>query len=273
MGTLNCRKTVGGHRKFDLKDILEFASQSGLSGHGSLALEKESARAKDELEALLDAEDFGELSRRYRDAALGGQYRVTTELLMRAYTYGLSLATIGEEVIRPAMYEIGEMWRSGKIKVFEEHLASFATLQSLSELRQHTVRKEANRRSALVGCAEGESHEVASTLVRHLLESEGWTVIYLGPHTPLFSFADAVNKLRPDLVCISVTLIDNLERAARDYESLSRAAAGQGTRIVMGGAALQDPEVRARFPGAAYSLSLYDLLNILRQMYSGEPFE
>ncbi|HXG64252.1 MAG TPA: cobalamin-dependent protein [Blastocatellia bacterium] len=265
MGTLNCRKTVGGHRKFDLKDILEFASQSGLGAHGALVLEKEPARTYDEVDDLLARGDFAELSGRYRNAALGGQSEVTTELLARAYHHGLSLATIGDEIIKPAMHEIGEMWRSGKIRVFEEHLATFATLQSLLELHRSYVKKDCTGQSALVGCAEGESHEVASTLVRYLLEAEGWRVIHLGPHTPLFSFADAVNRFQPDMVCISVTLIANLERAAYDFEHLSRAASRHGTKIVMGGAALTDPEVRARFQGAFYAASLGDLRELLRQ--------
>jgi methanogenic corrinoid protein MtbC1 len=90
-------------------------------------------------------------------------------------------------------------------------------------------------------------------------------VIQLGEHTPLFSYAEAVNRFDADLACVSITMTDNIERAARDYEGLRRAAAKRGARIVMGGAALEDNEVRARFRGAFYAPTLQEFLGLISQ--------
>ena len=117
-----------------------------------------------------------------------------------------------------------------------------------------------------MGCSDGELHQVASAIIRYILEAEGWTVIYLGPYTPLFSFADAVVKFKPDLVAISSTMSADLERSARDYETLYRVAQKHGARIIIGGLAIEDAETRARFRGAVCARSLHDLLNCLRQL-------
>jgi MerR family transcriptional regulator, light-induced transcriptional regulator len=262
-GMVNCRKTVGGHRKFDLNSVLEFENRSGLVARAALA--ERAAEIDSEIEELLARPDFPELARRYRQAATAGKYHCVSELLIRAYLRGFSLAMISEEIIKPALREVGDMWRAGKIRVFEEHLATAATTQALSELHDIVEKKESQDRLALVGCPDGEIHHIAAEVVRYLLEGEGWTVIYLGPFTPIFTFTDAVNIIKPDLVCISATIADDLERTTRDYEHLRRAASKHQTKIVMGGLALNDEQARARFRGAYYASTVYDLMGFLQE--------
>jgi methanogenic corrinoid protein MtbC1 len=261
-GPLKCRKTVGGHRKFELKDILEFQSHCALSTKAAMAT-CELAGKDDELEELLAQSNFAALSDRYKTALLDGNQSYASSLLRRAYLGGVSLARIGDEIIRTAMQEIGEMWRAGKIGVLDEHMATFSTAQALAELRSITKKKHESGRLALVGCAEGELHHLASVLICYLLELEGLKVVHLGPHTPLFSFAEAVNRFKPSLLCISITMADNIERAARDYEGLRRAASKQRTRLVVGGAAMRNSDVRARFRGAHFGATLDDLLEMV----------
>ncbi|HEX8184187.1 MAG TPA: cobalamin-dependent protein [Blastocatellia bacterium] len=262
-GALRCRKTVGGHRKFELEDILEFQNHCGLGIKG-LAAEKGCAEVDDELEHLLAEPDLVGLAERFGQAVLSAHDSFPSSLLEQYHRRGLSLAIIGEEIIRPAMHQIGEMWRAGKISVLVEHLATMATIRALADLHSKIEKKQNVDRVALVGCSEGELHQLASSLVRSLLEIEGWEVTYLGQHTPLFSYAEAAAMLKPALVCISITMADNLERAARDYEGLRRAASKQGAKIVIGGAALKDEKVRARFRGAIYAATLHDLLTVVK---------
>ncbi len=260
-GMLRCRKTIGGHRKFELEDIIEFQNQCDLAKKE--AAENGKAECSGELKRLLNESDFAGLANRYKQAALAGQSVLVSFLLTQSNQHGFSLATIGEEIIRPAMREVGEMWRTGKIRVLDEHLATLSTIEALTDLHGQVVRNASPDRIAIVGCSEGELHQLASILVRDMLEAEGWKVVYLGSHTPLFSFAEAINSFKPQAVCISITMIDNLERAVRDYEALRRAALKHKTKIIIGGAALKNDEVRARFRGALYLESLHDLLRIV----------
>lgn len=264
-GTLKCRKTIGGHRKFDKEDVLEFQAHSGLVASAPAPAHAR-AEMDAEVAALIAQQNFPALSSLYMDSAVAGEERDITVLLNRLYLSGIPLVTIAEEVIKPAMWQIGEMWRTGRLQVYEEHLATFATLQALAELSRVLARKPSANRLALVGCSEDEFHLLASVIIRELLEIEGWRVISLGTHTPLFSFADAVSRFHPDLICISATMADNMERAARDYIGLYRAASKHGTRIVIGGTGFQGREVRDRFEGASYAANLYELLNLTREI-------
>ena len=260
-GMLRCRKTIGGHRKFELEDIMEFQNQCDLAK--TEAAEKGKAECSSELKRLLNESDFQGLANRYKQAALAGQSVLVLSLLSQSNQHGFSLATIGEEIIKPAMHEVGEMWRTGKIRVLDEHLATLSTIEALTDLHGQVAKNASPARIAIVGCSEGELHQLASILVRDMLEAEGWKVIYLGSHTPLFSFAEAINRFKPQIVCISITMMDNLERAVRDYEALRRTASKHETKIIIGGAALKNDEVRARFRGALYLESLHDFLRIV----------
>jgi MerR family transcriptional regulator, light-induced transcriptional regulator len=259
-GMLKCRKTVGGHRKFEHEAIDEFQN------HCPLAKKELDAAAENagggELKRLLDETDFDGLAELYKQAALAGESRHVACLLSQSTRHGLSLATIGEEIIKPAMHEIGRLWRTGKIGVLDERLATFSTIEALTDLQSSIAKKDNQDRRAIVGCSEGELHELASILVRNALDSDGWNVVYLGAHTPLFSFAEAINRFKPQVVCISITMVDNIERAARDYEALRRAAMKWKTKIILGGAALKD-DARGRFRGALYAETLHDLLREL----------
>jgi excisionase family DNA binding protein len=258
-GLLKCRKTLGGHRKFHFDDVIEFKSSCGL------ALTDETIAERDkELDDLMAGPDFTRLAERYKEASLAGQFGCASAMLKEAHRRGHTLATLGDQVISPAMSAIGEMWRAGKIGVLDEHTATFATVQALMQLQMPIPEAERSEKIALVGCAEGEFHHLAALIACNLLESEGWKSIYLGQHTPVFVFAEALVRLKAELACISITMTDNIERAARDYEGLRRAASKQEAKIILGGAALEDDQVRARFRGALYAATLEEFLSLIK---------
>jgi len=100
-----------------------------------------------------------------------------------------------------------------------------------------------------------------------LLEVEGWRVLLLGANTPLFSFTDAIRRFSPQLVCISATIVHDLERLRRDYGDFYRTAQQHGARIVIGGAAFADPQVREIFIHDYQAAGLTDFLDYLRREF------
>jgi MerR family transcriptional regulator, light-induced transcriptional regulator len=265
-GLLRCRKTIGGHRKFTHEDVAEFQDNCGLEIGAAAA--SHAAEIDVPLEELFAGPDFTELSRRYREAALAGQFGCAAAMLKEARRRGHTLAFIGDRVIAPAMRDIGEMWRAGRVGVMDEHTATFATIQALMEWNPPAQKKQPSEKLALVGCSEGELHTLAAIIVSAILASRSWRVIHFGQHTPLFSFAEAVTRFSPDIVCISITMADNIEHAARDYEKLRRVASKSGTKIILGGAALKDEEVRARFRASHYAPTLDDFLALIEDYES-----
>src|SRR6266545_467674 len=78
-GALPCRKTVGGHRKFEMDDIVEFQSRCGLAkshAHGINGKSESPCEFKQQLENA----DYPALAERFKQAALAGQFNFVVKL-------------------------------------------------------------------------------------------------------------------------------------------------------------------------------------------------
>lgn len=260
-GDLQCVKTPGGHRRFSLDEIMRFQRSQGFEAVGSLVSPGETSDGVlPELERALERLDFAALCDLFARRALEGDTHGVGTLLARGYLRGIQPVELQEMIVTPAMHRIGDRWRSGELTVADEHIATHTTIDAITRLQPELLRRPSNGKTAVVGCPEDELHEMASRFVSFLLELEGWNVVTLGMNTPFFSFRDAVERHRPDLVCISSTMLNDLDRQSREYAELGALARDIGAQVVIGGRGFSEPAVRARFPHHAYCESLRDLL-------------
>jgi methanogenic corrinoid protein MtbC1 len=273
-GALACIRTPGGHRRFTLQALLDFQRAGGVLRHGGQSgsgavsvVSDEAAAVTASLDQALAARDWAVLQARYYEAAVAGDELAGVAVLERAYRSGIPVVALKEHVLTPVLHLIGERWRRGELNIWEEHLASQVTLAATEHLHRQLPRAPSNGRLALCGCPEGDLHEIALHLVMEVLEVEGWRVLSLGPNTPLFSFADAVRRFSPQLVCISATIVHDLERLRRDYGDFYHTVRQHGARIVIGGAAFADPQVREIFIHDYQAAGLTDFLDYLRREF------
>ena len=237
-GVLTSEKTVGGHRRFAIESIAQLRREKNLAG-GALAVAKVGNKKKSK--PLPSAEDFLPL-------ILAGDELEAGAVLVAAYLAHHSLDSIFETTVTQAMYEVGDLWIKGSVSVADEHLATRTVFTALQKLRGVMASHEPHGLTAICCAAEGELHELAVHLVTLILENKGWNVINLGANTPLFSLEEMVSRRRPQLVCISARTIANLDRAAAEFTQLRRVANRLGARIVLGGEAFRNPNMRLRFP-------------------------
>jgi excisionase family DNA binding protein len=275
-GDLACIRTPGGHRRFTLEALMKFQREQHFTVAGSLPGDEWSAAAAEDgrneahsgfserLERALTTRNLTELQNLYYEAATSGDERSGVELLQRAYLRGFSDVELKEQVLTPALHLVGDRWRRGELNIYEEHLASQVTLSATGHLHAHTPHRERIGRTALCGCPEGDFHEIALHLVAELLETEGWDVIFMGANTPIFSFTDAVRRFSPHILCISSTIIVDLERLRRDYVQFWPVTRESNTRVVIGGAAFADSGVRDIFLHDFYATDFSAFLAYLR---------
>jgi MerR family transcriptional regulator, light-induced transcriptional regulator len=157
------------------------------------------------------------LCRTYLDALrandVAGGYRVAS----RALADGMSLATLYQSVIRPAMHELGRLWEKGAITIADEHLATALTHQVLGALRPppfvaHAVEADSARPRAMLAAVQGEQHALALRMAADLLEEAGYGTIYLGADVPTEALLQAVDSLSPDLLGLSATMPESAPR-------------------------------------------------------------
>ena len=236
-GVLTSEKTVGGHRRFGIESIAQVRRERNLQG-GAVTVAKV---VKKKAKPLPSADDFLRL-------ILAGDELEAGARLVDAYLAHHSLDSIFETTVTQAMHQVGDLWLKGSVTVADEHHATRVVLTALQKLRAVMVPHQPNGFNAICCASEGDLHELAVHLVTLILESKGWNVIDLGANTPLFSLQELVSRRRPQLVCISARTIADVDRAAAEFAQLRRVANRLEAKIVLGGEAFRNPNMRVRFP-------------------------
>ena len=113
-----------------------------------------------------------------------------------------SLETIFFEIFYPCLYEIGEAWYRGEIRIATEHFASGIIRGILMNLLQaFPVYSQAP--IILIGCAPEEFHEIAPLMLSVLLRREGYRVEFLGADLPVDDLVAYAEDVSPDMIILS----------------------------------------------------------------------
>jgi excisionase family DNA binding protein len=268
-GELTCVKTLGGHRKFAMQEVIQFSEQHSYPITGVLSAEMEPGD-RDMLEFSLQTKNYRKISEILLDEALHGERKRLMELLSYLLKHGIAMSTIGDEIIRPAMVEIGEMWISGKLKINEEHIASHALLEAIIRLSPELYRKPANGLTAVCACAEDEYHEIGLRILSYVLESQGWKVHYLGANTPFDTLRELFKVMKPDLLCLSYTLKSPAAQFIGKVKSLGTLVHSHNAVFVVGGFYAGD-HLPKDFHCDHIATSAHDTVSFLRDRFQLKP--
>jgi methanogenic corrinoid protein MtbC1 len=233
-GTLICQKTPGGHRRFMIRDVVEFADRNNFTPAGALELAGPDSLSPAIQLAVL-SRDFGVLVDAFAQKALSPEKAGLFAYLSYLYEHRIHLWEIYDRVIQPGMVVIGNRWAEGNLDVGDEHRASYATLVALARLQTQIIIKPVIGKVAVCACVGEEQHHLGLRCAAYLAESEGWTIHYMGARTPLQSLVAAVRGLKPDLVCLSTTGGGGKMLTEEALEDLSRVARECGALLVVGG--------------------------------------
>jgi methanogenic corrinoid protein MtbC1 len=167
--------------------------------------------------------------------------------LVRQSLASFELIAFMQEVLTPALVQIGEAWYRGEIGITAEHYASaFVRGKLLALLQAYPLRKGAPY--IMLGGAPNEAHEIGALMMSVLLRSRGYQADFLGPDLPLDDLADHARYEKPHMIILTATTRDSALNLERMQDKLSRLRPaplfGYG-----GFAFVYDPALRTRVPG------------------------
>ena len=152
-----------------------------------------------------------------------------------------------QRILLPLQRRVGELWHQGGLNIAVEHYVTKLIQQKMFAVMNQMPVNEFGPR-VLVGCPEGESHEVGAQAVAYIAATRGCHVYYLGadlPSSDLLAFCD---RIKPDLVLLSITDIKADVEARQQIKELEVVSAywpvavgGQGARAM--GDRLRDTKV------------------------------
>src|SRR5215208_5060540 len=113
-GQLKSSRTIGGHRRFPLAEVMRFQTERGLGAtHGGAA-----AKATSEAVAF----DAAGTAEQFFEAVKRGRTGEATALLLEAHMLGAPLDVIFDEVVAASLKRVGDLWVADEMSVAEEHL-------------------------------------------------------------------------------------------------------------------------------------------------------
>lgn len=207
-------RTDGGHRLYSERDIaiirwLRDRTAEGLTISQAIAL---MANGNDTnlswLDTAVDTEphSWERLNSQFLAALTDYDEKRAERIIGEAFAL-YPLDDVFFKLIQPTMIEIGEQWHQGKITVTVEHFATQFMRRKLSSiLNTYTITE--GRGLLVVGCAPTEQHDLGALLLAVLLVRHGWQVVYLGPQVPLKDLIETIQRVQPDMVCMSASVIE-----------------------------------------------------------------
>ena len=148
-----------------------------------------------------------------------------------------------EQVVLPALQEVGRQWAAGTSSVAHEHLLASAVQRWLA-FQQQTSRPD-HRGTIVLACGPDDQHTLAVEAFTALLADQGYDCRYLGAKTPVSSLVLAAQH-PPARAVVVVSHLDQHRAAA---VAALHAVAALDVPVFYAGAAFHDPEQRHDVPG------------------------
>jgi len=249
-GSIMTVRTAGGHRRMALAAVLHFLRENRyeLVRPEVLGLPATAGRTSWVLDRAQAA---------FRDALLAGDEDQTRRILFDLYLASHHLTKILDEVVAPALHEIGERWSCGEAAVYQERRGCEICLRLLHELRTVTPVPSVPRGLAMGGTPEGDVYQIPNAMVELVLRMQGWDTVSLGSGLPFDTLRAGLSTHRPQLFWLSVSHIRDEQAFLTGWNELCAPVAFP-VMFATGGQALREP-LRRQMPQASFCRNLKEL--------------
>jgi methanogenic corrinoid protein MtbC1 len=174
----------------------------------------------------------------FAEALLAGDQRGAKGVVDAKLDAGMDLIEIDVAVVQPALYEIGQLWQHNRISVAQEHLATAICQTVLASALLRAEPAPLRDQRALFACVQGNFHALGLRMVADAFELAGWDSAYLGADVPTAALLSQIESTRPDVVGLSVSLPQHVEKAHELIRLCRLELDGQCPSIIVGGLAM-----------------------------------
>jgi len=134
------------------------------------------------------------------------------------YSRLFGLTDFYDKLLKPVMYRIGDLWQKGQLDVATEHASTNTALglvKIINERITARTKEPSSRYKAVICTPDGELHGLACNMIESLLLSKGFKVYNISTSIPSDYIMDYIRDLQPDILLVSITLVENIKSAER----------------------------------------------------------
>ena len=238
-------RSKGGHRRYRSDQLRmlrrirdEIASGSTAGAAAARAIEGQSSPSDTRIKAFL--------------AAVHQLDSVRVSQLLDSFTQALGLARVLDEVLFPAMREVGRWWEDGRCDVAHEHLVTETSRAWLSRATGVQPVAGVEPRPILLTCGPRDHHTLGLEAIGALLSQHGQPCRMLGARTPAASLSVAVEASD----AAAVVLISHLPSARRAAIESLRGIQLSKIHMFYAGNAFVSVQARRSVPGTYLGINL-----------------
>lgn len=260
-GMLGCFRTPGGHRKFKKNDLMLFSRKYSYELKHSTFSEQDTPAVQE------NTFDFDTINTVLLKKLFTGSDDEILDYLYSLHLSGLGITEMYDFVISRTMKMIGDMWGKKEITIEKEHISTNKMTKALIRLNGRIESKQRNGLTAFCGSLEKEFHELPLLSVNNVLQYHGWNTVYAGVNLPVKSFVSGIESYKPDMVCLSVTIMEDRTRLEKDIKKIFNASKVLGAVFLIGGSAADKFAGAKKLCDASVS-NISDLSNYTKDMFS-----
>jgi corrinoid protein of di/trimethylamine methyltransferase len=172
-------------------------------------------------------------------AVIDGDPEQAKGLVQRALAEGQSPLTLFDE-LTAGIREVGDLFGRGEYFLPDLMLGAKA-INAGNALVQAALSKEGvekqNRGKILLGTVKGDLHDIGKSLVRLMLETNGYDVRDLGTDVSSERFIEEAQTFHPDVIGLSSLLTTTARYQRTLIEALEETGQRQSLFVIVGGAA------------------------------------
>jgi 5-methyltetrahydrofolate--homocysteine methyltransferase len=136
---------------------------------------------------------------------------------------------------------ISKKYENGDYFLSELVMAGETMKQALEVVEPHLKQNGVKSRGTVViGTVQGDLHDIGKHIFGNLLRGAGFTVIDLGFDVSPKSFADEVERSKPDILGMSALITTTMTSMAETITELKKRGTRNKVKIIIGGAAVDN---------------------------------
>lgn len=124
------------------------------------------------------------------------------EALLRQQYESAGMPDFINNTVVPLLTNVGELWASGELQIFQEHFLSQQLVRFLS-IEIAKLQKKARKPLVLLATLPGEEHSLGLLLVSAMLSHHQVTIVNLGSEVPVDQIVKAADHFNADVVGIT----------------------------------------------------------------------